>query len=421
MVRAQKNAGQVVLAIVLLAAVYAGAGKLGLELASVHPSATPVWPPTGISLAALLIFGYRLWPGIFLGAFIANLIKFANVTPITEASTAASLAIAVGNTLEALVGAGLVNRFANGAKTFERPQDVFKFTLLAAILSTMVSGAWGVTSVSVAGKADWADFFPIWLTWWLGDAVGALLVAPPLLLWWADPRLRWGRWDIAKAALLLLALAGVSEVVFGQLLWAEGTNLSIGFICLPVLVLVAFQFGQRETASALLLFSGLALWGTLHHFGPFVRRTDNLAQVPNESVLLLQAFLVVSAVTALALAAVVSQYRRAEKELLLANENLEGRVRERTLLLAQVNEALRKKIAQRNQAEKTLMENEERTPRIVETAYDAFIAMNADGGIIDWNAQAEATFGWRRHEVLDQSLAERIIPGRFRDAHRQGL
>src|SRR5436190_24345601 len=110
--------------IALIAAVYFVAGKLGLTLAFVNASATAVWPPTGIALAAFLLLGYRVWPGIFLGAFLANL--------ATAGTAATSLGIASGNTLEGLAGALLVDRFAGGAAFFNRPQDVFKFTALAA-------------------------------------------------------------------------------------------------------------------------------------------------------------------------------------------------------------------------------------------------------------------------------------------------
>ncbi|HMF19388.1 MAG TPA: PAS domain S-box protein [Gemmataceae bacterium] len=417
MVRPLKTGWQLVSAIVVLAAIYVGAGYLGLRLAKVHSSVTAVWPPTGISLAALLIFGWRACPGIFLGAFVVNLLNFMHIEgTLTEGTAAATaLGVALGNTLEALLGAWLVTRFANGVHAFDRPQDVFKFTLLAAILSTMVSATWGVACLALADPVQWSKYSSMWFTWWMGDAAGALLVAPPLILWAANFEIHWTRTELVRAALLLLALVGICKLIFGNVLGPGGTTIPLGFLCMPVLVLVAFQFGARETASAMLLLSGLALWGTLNHHGPFF-----IGEI-HESLLLLHAFLAVSAVTALALAAVVIQHRRAKTELQTANENLEQRVQERTFLLAQVNDALRKKIAQRNQAEKTLMENEERTRQIVETAYDPFIAINADGLIIDWNAQAEATFGWRRHEVLEQSLAERIIPPRFREAHRAGI
>src|SRR5207237_6126454 len=143
------------------------AGKLGLMLASLHASASPVWPPAGIALAALLLFGYRAWPAIFVGAFLVNV--------TTAGSPGTSFAIAAGNTLEALVGAWLVNRFAGGRRVFDRAVDVFKFDGLAAVLATMVSATIGVTTLAVAGYASWSDYRSIWLTWWLGDAVGALV------------------------------------------------------------------------------------------------------------------------------------------------------------------------------------------------------------------------------------------------------
>src|SRR5688572_30809090 len=105
-----------------LTGVYFAAGKLGLTLAYLHPSASPVWPPSGIALAATLLLGYRLWPAVYLGAFLVNV--------TTAGSIATSLGIATGNTLEALLGAFLVNKFANGRRAFDRPDDSIKFVLL---------------------------------------------------------------------------------------------------------------------------------------------------------------------------------------------------------------------------------------------------------------------------------------------------
>src|SRR5437867_11390831 len=161
--------------LVVLAAAYFVAGKLGLMLAFVHSSVPAVWPPTGIALAAFLVLGYRVWPGILLGAFLVN--------AATAGSIASSLGIAVGNTLEGLLGAYLVNRFASGRNAFDRATDTFKFAVLAGMVSTVVSATCGVTSLALFGLADWARYGPIWLTWWLGDAAGAILVAPLLVLW----------------------------------------------------------------------------------------------------------------------------------------------------------------------------------------------------------------------------------------------
>src|ERR687887_659089 len=282
----------------ILAAVYLIAAKLGLKLAFVHASATTVWPPTGIALAALLVYGYHVWPGIFVGAYLANV--------TTAGTVAASLGIAAGNTLEGVTGAYLVNRFANGQNAFDRPQDVFKFALLAATVSTIVSATVGVISLSLSGLAHWADFGAIWLTWWLGDAVGALKVAPLLLLWLKNPRVRWLQERGREAACLVLCLFVVGQVVFGGWPPLRDNDYPLDYLCVPILVWAAFRFGPREAATATVLLSGIALWGTLHGNGPFARET------PHESLLLLQAFIGVTALLTMAFAAVVSERDRME-------------------------------------------------------------------------------------------------------------
>lgn len=287
-----------VLVLAGLAIAYWVAGKLGLQLAFVHPSATAVWPPTGLTLAALLLFGYRVWPGIFLGAYLVNI--------STAGSMATSLGLAVGNTLEGLVGAYLVNRFANGRHAFDRPQDVFRFALLAGLVSTSVSATIGVTSLSLGGYADWTDYGAIWLTWWLGDAAGALILAPLLILWGTDLTVQW-RWQLGlEAAALGLLIVLVGQAVFGGIPFDESQKYPLEFLCLPLLVWTAFRFGPREAATATFLIAMIAIWGTLHGYGPFARET------PNVSLLLLQGFMGTSAMIAMSVVAAVSQYRQTE-------------------------------------------------------------------------------------------------------------
>src|SRR5450432_699646 len=154
---------------VALVAVYFVTGKLSLQLAFLEASASPVWPPAGIAVAALLVLGYRAWPAVFIGAFFVNL--------TTAGSLGTSLCTATGNSLEALAGAWLLNRFAGGTRVFDRAQDVFKFLLIAAV-STAVSPTIGVTSLAAGGFASWGNYQTVWLTWWLGDITGYLVVAP---------------------------------------------------------------------------------------------------------------------------------------------------------------------------------------------------------------------------------------------------
>ncbi|HKS38458.1 MAG TPA: PAS domain S-box protein, partial [Verrucomicrobiae bacterium] len=310
--------------LVLLAA-YFFAGKLGLKLAFVHASATAVWPPTGIALAGLLVLGYRVWPAVFLGAFLVNV--------TTSSSVAVSVGVAAGNTLEGLLGVFLVNRFAGGRHAFDHPRTVFKFAALAGVASTAVSATIGVTSLSLGGSASWANYGAIWLTWWLGDAAGAVIVAPLFVLWSIQRKVLWTRARVFETTLFLVALVLLGEAVFTGLT-SSITSYPLSFLCIPLVAWAAFRFGQRETATAICALSGIALWGTLHGFGPFVRNSQH------ESLVFLQAFMGVLAITGLALAAVVAEYRQAEGELRKAHDELERRVGERTDELARVNLAL---------------------------------------------------------------------------------
>src|SRR6185436_5537029 len=190
----------------LLGAAYFVAGKFGLSLAIVNASATPVWPPTGIALAAFLLFGSRVWPAVLVGAFLVNI--------TTTGSIATSIGIAVGNTLEGRLGADLVSLFANGRGAFDRARDVFKFFVLAGFFATTVSATIGVTSLTLAGYASWIDYGPIWFTWWLGDAVGALVVGPIVILWSAPSTVPWTRARMLEAAGLLAAMIALGVLVF---------------------------------------------------------------------------------------------------------------------------------------------------------------------------------------------------------------
>jgi TolB-like protein/integral membrane sensor domain MASE1/class 3 adenylate cyclase/Flp pilus assembly protein TadD len=288
------------LVIGILAIIYFVAGKLGLMLASLHASASPVWPPAGIALAALLLLGYRAWPAIFIGAFLVNVTTAGNV--------ATSFAIATGNTLEALAGAWLVNRFAGGTNVFDRPQGVFKFALAAGI-STIISPAFGVTSLGVAGFADWANYGAISLTWWLGDATGDLVFTPLVLLWSVASKRRWNKKEAAEVGALFLLLVLLSDVVFGGWPAVSTRNYPIVLICGPVVIWTAFRFTQRETAAGIFILSAIAVWGTLHGFGPFVRETEN------QSLLALQWWTAVLSITAMALSAGMAERRRVEEEL----------------------------------------------------------------------------------------------------------
>ena len=280
----------------LLAAVYFLAAKAGLRLAFLHPSATPVWPPTGIAIAALLLRGTGAWPGLFLGAFAANL--------TTEGTAWTSLGIAAGNTLEAVAAAALVNRYAGGRRAFNRLEDIIRFTITAALLSTAISATVGVTSLALAGFAPWRMYVPVWLTWWFGDAAGALVVTPLLLLWAAAPRFDWTARGAAERLLFLAGLLVASAAVFGS-------RYPFGFAIVPFLIWAAFRFGAREAVTVVAIVATVAVVGTLHHLGPFAVT----AAAPNVSLAYLSLFMAIMAIIVLTVARVVDDRAAAADEL----------------------------------------------------------------------------------------------------------
>jgi integral membrane sensor domain MASE1 len=285
-------------AVTAVAALYLLAGKLGLRLAFANASATAVWPPTGIALAAFLLIGYRAWPAVLLAAFLTNI--------TTAGGAGVSLSIAVGNTLEGIAGAYLIRRFAGGLYALERLRGVLKFMLFGAAVSTLISATCGATTLALAGLARWDDWGTVWLTWWLGDGTGDLIVAPLLILWFTRNTGASSRKNPLEAFALVMALIAVAEIVFGGLFPSSFKNYPLEFLCIPVLIWAALRFRQREVVGAVLLLSVIAIRGTLAGFGPFVART------PNESLLLLQAFMGVTAVMTMTLAAVVSERSRTE-------------------------------------------------------------------------------------------------------------
>jgi len=312
--------------IVVFAIIYLIAGKIGLHLASLHASASPVWPPAGIALAAMLLLGYRAWPAIFIGAFVVNL--------TTAGTVATSLAIATGNTLEAVAGAWLVNRFAGGRNVFDRPQGVFKFALAVAI-SAVLSPAFGVTSLALEGFADWTKYGAIWFTWWLGDVTGDLIFTPLVLLWGIRWKITWKEEEAIEVGVLLLSLTLLSAVVFGGWLQISTKNYPIAFICGPIVIWTAFRFTQRETATGIFILSVIAVWGTVHGFGPFAGQSEN------QSLLTVQSWTAVLAITAMALSAGMAERRRIEEKLQQQKSIVQAANRTKDHFLAMLSHELR--------------------------------------------------------------------------------
>src|SRR6185437_10348628 len=282
----------------IVAVVYFAGAELGLSLASLHQNVTPVWPPTGIAIAAVLIFGPRVLPGVFLGALAANLYTSLPI-PFT-------FGIATGNTLEALIAGFLLSRSKRWRNSFNSVGEVLTFVVYAAVLAPLASATIGSLSVLLGDPSQRGDFTPLWLTWWMGDGFGALIFSPLILSWSSSFRIN--REDVPEITSLFVLLLIVSLIVFGG--WFPGPvkTYPLAYLCLPCLLWAALRFDQRIVTSAIVLITVVAVWGVRQTYGPFMQPSRNV------TLLLLISFVGTSSLMTLLVAAVTSERRTAEAE-----------------------------------------------------------------------------------------------------------
>jgi signal transduction histidine kinase len=282
--------------IAALALIYHLAARLGLKMAYVQINTSPVWPPTGIALAALLIFGYRLWPGITLGVLAGSL--------FTGADLEVAAGMALGNTLEALAGAWLLRdvvRFQNG---MDRIRDVVGMGAVS-VFSTMISATIGTITLILANRVDWSLFGSIWPTWWIGDLLGALVIAPALLVWISPPSIYAQKRQYVEGVVLLVLLVAVTWYVFGGIPPDGILHEALIYLVFPFILWAALRLEQHGATAAILIVSGIAIWGTVHGLGPFSLNSKN------DSLVLLQTFTAVVSLTGLILAAATIERRTA--------------------------------------------------------------------------------------------------------------
>ena len=316
-----------VLGVVLLTAAYVTFGRLGLMLDAVGGFATLVWAPTGISIAALLLHGVRLWPGVALGALIVNL--WAGAPGLVASG------IAVGNTLEAVLVTLALRRIPAFRTSLDRIQDVLGLVVLGAILGPIVSASIGVLSLLAGGVIESDLAARTWGAWWMGDAIGALVVAPLLLTWGSPsdaPRSAERKYEGAG---LLVAVAAVTLFVFTGTDRSTAYTFLLPYLLAPLLFWAALRFDTRMTSTVVFLVAAIAVWGTTTGRGPF--ESDRLV----ERLRALQAFMSLLAPTLLLLAAVAADHRRAESAVRAARDEAERASQSKSRFLAVMSHELR--------------------------------------------------------------------------------
>lgn len=339
---------------------YILAARLGLTMDAVSGFATLVWPPTGIALSALLLFGYRLWPGVFLGALVANVLAGAPIV--------VGLGIGVGNTLEAVLGAYALRRIPGFRNSLDRLRDVLGLIVVTAALTTMVSATIGVSSLYLGGIVSPENVAETWRAWWLGDLISNLLVAPVILAWLARPRALLETRRLLEAAGLGASVVALSLLIFGGPAATVTNTFGQSYMLFPLLIWAAVRFGERGAVTAAFVISLIAVWGTAKGYGPFVR------PALHQSLFALQTFMGVTAATFLVLGASISERRRAVHD-------LRGAITEQARLLAERDIAYQT-AAQANRAKSeflAVISHELRTPLNAISGYAELMSLETEG------------------------------------------
>jgi PAS domain S-box-containing protein len=369
--------------------------KLGLALASLHPSASPVWPPSGLALASYLLWGNRVWPAIAGGAFLANAITFGSI--------ATSMAIAAGNTLEGVLTAWLVRRWCTRDKPFATPARVIIYSGVTFVPGTVISATIGVGSLVLAGYADPPKFGDIWITWWLGDVGGQLVVAPTIVLWANANVFSFDRDEVLRMLWLVVATIAVGLVAFSPLIEQTPRRGVFAFLTIGPLLWAALRYSQRDTATVALVLSSFAIWGTVANSGPFA--AANL----NDAFLLLLMFVISTAVPSLVLSADVSVRKQAQMRKALLVRKLQHRIKNVLASrkdVAETLEALRVSEARSRIQAKQLRAVSDELTTTLNTAGIGIARCSRDLRYLRANDTYATIIGLPLSEIIGRSIAE---------------
>jgi PAS domain S-box-containing protein len=338
------------------------AGEAGLAVPYTSGNVSPLWPPAGVALAAMLLVGYRIWPAVALAALVVNF--------FTRIPHLAALGIAMANTVGPLCGAFLLRQLPGFQPSVTRLRDVLKLGILGGFCGTAVSATIGATVLFITGVNAWFGFGRMWRMWWLGDAMGVLIMVPLVLTFTCLISTRETH-RLFELALLLVGAVGCALLIFDPRLGLMRAD-AFAFGVFPFVLWGAIRFEAAGAAMVSFLISTIAVWGTAHGVGPFIK--DN----PLQSATLLQAFLGVTAISGMLLAAVI-----AERDELI-----------------------------REQSTKEALERSEKSYRgIVEAAYEGIWKLSPSYVTSFVNGRMAELLGYKTEEMIGRSLFDFMFEG----------
>jgi PAS domain S-box-containing protein len=360
----------------IVAASYIGLAESALLLPAINPAATPLWPPTGFALALVLLRGYRIWPAILVGSLSPHLMAGRSLLELGSVGTSVLLA--------AFAGTGLINRWSNGHQTLASPFGIAKFAIISFAPTTMISSTIAVAGFILANKPVFSDFVVTWVTWWLADAAGTLIIAPVVVLWAMMPLRRFSRWTLLESAAVSILVSVIGIVAYSPLI---GSNLIsndldvllphrslLGFLVLLPLMWACLRGSQRNVATAALIFFAIAVWGFSAGSDPFPK-TDL-----NGALLSLLVLSISVSVPPLALAAAIATRQRTEAHLLSVQDQLTRQIERKNLSLDSAKRHFQ---------------------ILIEGVVDyAIFALDKEGHVASWNDAAQKIMGYSAEEII---------------------
>jgi PAS domain S-box-containing protein len=366
------------LELVIIAASYLGLAAMWLSAPSINLAATPLWPPSGLALALVLVRGFRIWPAILVGLFSFQLMQGR---PVLE-----SASIGIGSLLAGLTGAWMIGRWSNGRKTFETPAGIAKFALISFVPTAMINSIAALGAVILGDNDGLAGPVVTWATWWLADAAGTLIIAPVIVLWATTPLRPFFNWGLLETVAVFILSIAIGFIAYSPLIGSVlmSDNLDgllpyrslLGFLILLPLMWAGLRGNQRNVATAALIFCGMAMWGLSAGSGPFPKAHLN------ESLLLLLVVSISTTVPPLILAAAIAMRQDTEAHLLSVQDQLNRRIE-------QTNSAL---------------ESAKRHFKILSegVADYAVFALDTVGHVVSWNNAAQKIVGYTTEEIIGE-------------------
>jgi PAS domain S-box-containing protein len=360
----------------IVAASYIGLAASALLLPEINPAATPLWPPTGFALALVLLRGYRIWPAILVGSLSPYL--------MADRSLLESGSVGIGTLLATFAGTWLIGRWSNGRQTFATPSGIAKFAIIAFAPTTMISSAIALAGFTLADQPGFSDSVATWLTWWLADAAGTLVITPVVVLWAMMPLRGFSKWNLLESVTVSILVIVIGIVAYSPLI---GSNLIsndldvllpyrslVGFLVLLPLMWAGLRGNRRNVATAALIFIGIAVWGFSAGSDPFPKTDLNGAQL---SLLVLS---ISVSVPPLVLAAAIAARQNTEAHLLSVQDQLNRQIERKHLAL--------------NSAKRHFQ-------ILIEGVVDyAVFALDKEGHVASWNSGAQKIMGYTADEIF---------------------